>query len=443
MVGERFTLSDPADLVAYAYDATHYTHAPDVILLPADTAQVTRILAIANRERIPVVPRGSGTSLSGGTTPLHGGIVLHLARLNRVIAIDPVGLTATAEPGVILADFQRQVELLGLFYPPDPSSLGVATLGGTVAHGSGGPRGVKYGTTKDYVIGLEAVLADGRVLHTGAGDDLDLTHLLVTSEGTLAVITKITVRLLPLPEAKQTALAIFDSLESAAETVAAIIAAKIVPTTLELMDNYTIRKVEGFRPVGLPVDAEGVLLLEVDGYPAEVARQVEEVAAIAARNGAREVKVARTGQENEQLWAGRRAAYAALAMARPTAIVEDATVPRHRIPEIVRTIKELAVKYALEVTVLAHAGDGNTHPIILCDWRDKNEMERARRFADELFRVALAMGGTLSGEHGIGIVKREYMEWQHGPAGIAAMRKVKQVFDPNNILNPGKVLPQC
>lgn len=443
MVGERNALLDPADLAAYAYDATHYTCVPDIVLLPADTTEVSAILSIANRELIPVVARGSGTSLCGGATPLHGGIVLHLARLDRVLAIDPVEFTATVEPGVILADFQRQVERLGLFYPPDPSSLSVATLGGTVAQGSGGPRGVKYGTTKDYVIGLEAVLADGRVLCTSADDGYDLTHLLVTSEGTLAVITKITVRLLPLPEAKQTALAVFDSFETAAEAVAALIAARIVPTTLELMDNFTIRKVEGFRPVGLPVDAEGMLLMEVDGYPAEVAQQVEEVAAIAARSGAREVKVARSREENDTLWAGRRAAYAALAMARPTAVVEDATVPRNRIPDVVRKLKGLATKYRLEVTVLAHAGDGNTHPIILCDWRDNEEMERVHRFADELFRATVAMGGTLSGEHGIGIVKNRFMEWQHGPAGIAAMRLVKQVFDPNNILNPGKVLPPC
>jgi glycolate oxidase len=446
IVGVAHALTDPVELACYAYDSTHYTNHPEVVLLPVTTAQVAAILELANRERIPVVARGAGTSLSGGTTPIQGGIVINMARFNRILEIDAENLTATVEPGAITADLYRAVEKVGLFYPPDPSSQTVSTIGGNVGECAGGPRGVKYGNTKDYVVGLEVVLADGRVLQTGGKArkqprGYNLTTLFVGSEGTLGVITKITVRLLPLPEAKQTASAVFDSFDAAAEAVSAIIAAKIIPTTLELLDNFTLRKVQDFKPLGLPLDAEGILLIEVDGYPAEVAQQIEVVAAIAQRCGAREVKIARTRAENDEIWAARRSAYAALAIARPTAIVEDATVPRDRIPAIMRTMHDLARKHNVEVTVVAHAGDGNTHPVVLCDWRNKEEMARADSFADDLFRAAVEMGGTLSGEHGIGLVKKRFMELQHGPEGVAAMRLLKSILDPNGILNPGKVLP--
>lgn len=446
VVGEDHALTEEVDLACYAYDSTHYTHHPDLVLMPGGTAEVSAILRIANRERIPVVPRGSGTSLSGGTTPIHGGIVLHMVRMNRILRVDAPNRLAEVEPGVITVDFQRRVEQLGLFYPPDPSSLSVSTLGGNVGESAGGPRGVKYGSTKDYVLGLEVVLADGQVLHTGGkaaknSSGYNLTSLFVGSEGTLGVITRILLKLLTLPEAKQTASAVFDSLDSAADAVAAIIAARIVPTTLELIDNFTVRRIQSFKPAGLPVDAEGILLMEVDGFRDEVAHQVEVVADIARRCGALEVKVARTREENDQLWAARRSAYAALAVARPTAIVEDATVPRNRIPAMVRATQELARKYRLEVTVLAHAGDGNMHPVVLCDWRDREEMERVDRFSDELFHAAIEMGGTLSGEHGIGLAKSKFMRWQHGGGGIETMRRIKRVFDPNTILNPGKMLP--
>ena len=416
VVGERAAWTDPADLALYAYDATHYTRTPGIVLAPANTAEVAAILAIASRERVAVVARGAGTSLSGSATPAEGGIVISTARLNRLLEIDVPGKTATVEPGVVTADFMRAVENQGLFYPPDPSSQSVSTMGGNVAQGAGGPRGAKYGTTKDYVVGLEAVLADGTVMRCQAGDEYDLTHLLVGSEGTLALITKITVRLLPLPEAKQTALAVFDSFDAAAEAVAAIIAAKIIPTTLELMDNFVVRKVQGYRPVGLPEDAEGVLLMEVDGFADEVAEQVELIAEIAQRCGAREVKVATSREENDELWAARRAAYAALARSRPTAIAEDATVPRSQIPAIARVIKQLAQKYRLDVPVLAHAGDGNTHPIVLCDWRDREEMARVEQFAGELFQ---GHGGN--GRHALR--RARYRPGQAGLLRVAARRR--------------------
>jgi len=439
-------LVDPVEIACYAYDATHFTHHPDIVLFPASAAEVSAIMKVANRERIPVVPRGAGTSITGGAVPVAGGIVLCSNRLNRILEIDTENLTAVVEPGVVLGQFQATVENMGLFYPPDPASLSVSTLGGNVAENAGGPRGVKYGSTKDYVLGLEVVLADGTVLHTGSrtmktASGYDLTHLFVGSEGTLGFVTKITVRLLPLPEARQTTLAIFDRLEDAAATVSAIIAAKVLPTTLELMDDIVIDRLEAYKRAGLPRDATAVLLIEVDGSERGVARQLELVAEIARRGGAREVKVARTAAEADALWVSRRGAFAAMARSRPTIMVEDATVGRDHIPEMVATIKRLSHEYDVQVGILAHAGDGNMHPLIMTDLRDAAEMQRVERFTTELFKAALAMGGTLSGEHGIGNLKKQYMSWQHGALGVEMMRQLKAAFDPNGILNPGKVLP--
>lgn len=447
IVGAANTREGSVEAALYAYDATHYTHHPDLVLYPANVGEVSAILKVANRERIPVVPRGAGTSITGGSVPVRGGIVLCTGRLNRIVEIDTENLTATVEPGVVLAEFQRTVERLGLFYPPDPASLAVSTLGGNVGENAGGPRGVKYGSTKDYVLGLEVVMADGTVMRVGAktvksSSGYDLTHLMVGSEGTLGVITQITVRLLPLPEAKRTVMAIFNSVDDAARTVSATIAAKVVPTTLELMDDVVIDRVEAYRPCGLPRDAAAVLLIEVDGSERGVDRQVDLVAEVARRGGAREVRVAGNAAEADALWAARRGAFAAMARSRPTIIVEDATVPRDRIPETVARIKELSRTHNLQVGILAHAGDGNMHPLIMTDLRDRGEMARVEQFIEDLFQTTIALGGTLSGEHGIGRLKKRYLRWQHGDVGVEMMRRLKQAFDPNNILNPGKLLPE-
>ncbi len=446
LVGPEHVLTLPEDLACHAYDATHYTRHPDAVLLPASAEEVAAILRLANRERLPVVPRGAGTSISGGAVPIHGGLVVCTTRLNRILEIDTANLTARVEPGVVLGEFQTTVENLGLFYPPDPASLSVSTLGGNVGENAGGPRGVKYGSTRDYVLGLEVVLADGTVLEVGAktmknSSGYDLTHLFVGSEGTLGFVTKITVRLLPLPEAKQTVMAIFDRVEDAAATVSATIAAKVVPTTLELMDDVVIDRVETYKPAGLPRDAAAVLLAEVDGSERGVARQADLVASVARRGGAREVRIARTPAENALLWSARRGAFAAMARSRPTIIVEDATVPRDRLPQMVAKVKELASKHDVRVGILAHAGDGNTHPLIMADLRDREEMARVDRFVEEMFVAALAIGGVLSGEHGIGNLKKRYMAWQHGALGVEMMRRLKTAFDPNGIMNPGKLLP--
>ncbi|MBI2303853.1 MAG: FAD-binding protein [Chloroflexi bacterium] len=448
VVGKDGLLTAAEDLLCYSYDATPVRHLPEAVVLPRSAAEVASVLSIANDALTPVVPRGSGTNLSGGSVPVAGGIVLATSRMNRILEIDADNLTATAQPGVILAQFHQAVEERGLFYPPDPASLKVATLGGTVAQGAGGPRGLKYGTTKDYVIALEVALAEGSLIRTGAKtvknvSGYDLTHLLVGSQGTLGVITEITVRLLPLPQAKKTCLAIFDTIDAAAQAVASIIGRRIIPTTLELIDDVTMQCIEGYQKTGLPQDAEAVLLMEVDGSPQDVPRQFEEMVAAARDCGAREVRVAASEEEREALWTARRAAFAAVSRARPSIVIEDATVPRPALPQMVRAIKEAAQRYNLLVGLMAHAGDGNTHPQIMCDASDKEEMARVERFTEEIFRMALSLGGTLTGEHGIGLLKSRFLPWQFGEEGVAVMRRIKKALDPQGILNPGKMFPNA
>ncbi|MCL5265921.1 MAG: FAD-binding protein [Chloroflexi bacterium] len=446
IVGREHVLTSPEELVCYSYDSTPVVSTPDAVVVPGSTQEISEIMRLANRERVPVVPRGSGTDLSGGTVPLRKGIVLSTARLNKILEIDEQNLTATLQPAVITGQLQAAVERLGLFYPPDPSSLGVSTIGGNVAEGAGGARCLKYGTTKDYVLGLEVVLASGDLIRTGGKtvknvSGYNLTQLFVGSEGTLGVVTEVTVRLIPLPEAKQTLLAVFGDLDDAARTVSAIIAAKIVPTTLELIDGTSIKKIEAYRSLGYPLDAEAVLLIEVDGSEVEVQRQTGRVEDIVRANGARELRVARNGDEADHLWLGRRVSFAALARSKPTAVTEDVTVPRAKVPALVRRLKELARKYDLDVAIMGHAGDGNMHPLVMTDFRDKDEMARMNKFFDETFRITLELGGTLTGEHGIGLLKAPYMKMQFGKEGVEAMRAIKLALDPNNILNPGKIIP--
>ncbi|MBI2909926.1 MAG: FAD-binding protein [Chloroflexi bacterium] len=442
--GNVFTL--PEDLVCYSYDATPTPHSPDAVALPDSAQRISAILKLANEKKIPVVPRGAGTNLSGGTIPIQGGIVLPLTRMNRILELDEDNLTATVQPGLVLADFQREVEGRGLFYPPDPGSLNVATMGGTVSEDAGGPRGAKYGTTKDYVKGLQVVLPTGEIIRTGGKtiknvSGYDLTHLLVGAEGTLGVITEITVRLLPLPEAKLTCLAIFNTIDEAAEAVSAIVRNRIVPASLELMDDVTISYVEAYKPVGLPRDAGACLLIDVDGSAVDVPILLEKVSALCRQQGAREVRVAKTKEESDALWAARRIRFAALARARPTIITEDATVPRPLLPKAIRAFKEAAREYNVQVGFVAHAGDGNIHPGIMCDARDAEEMGRVQLFIQKVFKTALELKGTLSGEHGIGLLKSSFLPWQHGDEAVEAMRRIKRALDPNDILNPGKIFP--
>ncbi|MDR3589210.1 MAG: FAD-linked oxidase C-terminal domain-containing protein [Negativicutes bacterium] len=444
ILGRENVFTTKEDLICYSYDSTPYDHLPDCVIAPVKTEEIAAVMKLANEYKFPVVPRGGGTNLSGGSIPLEGGVVIALHRMNKILEIDADNLTATVETGVITAALHQAVEKQGLFYPPDPQSMYMSTLGGNVAENAGGPRGVKYGVTKDYILGLEFVTPTGEVVRVGGKtiknvSGYDLIRLFAGSEGTLGVITEITVKLLPLPEAKRTLLAMFDSLDAAAQTVSDIIKQRIIPTTLELMDQETMQLIEAFKPSGLPLDAAGALIIEVDGSSAEVDRQIVKVADTCKACGAREVRVAANEAEATQLWTGRRSAFGALSRSCKAVLAEDATVPRSKVPEMVKRIKEIAAKYNLSMPTLGHTGDGNMHPQILIQKQDEEEMKRVDAAVDEIFQAALALGGTLSGEHGIGISKQKYMDWQFSKAGLDMMRAIKKAVDPGNILNPGKI----
>lgn len=445
VVGADYLMDSPAELLAYSYDATPlYQAMPDAVVQPANTEQVAAVLRICSRHGIPIVPRGSGSNLSAGTVPVQGGLVLNLTRMNRIIEIDPENLTATVEPGVITKQLHSAVEALGLFYPPDPSSMVISTLGGNISECSGGLRGLKYGTTRDYVLGLEVVLPSGEVLCTGGKNSkdvagYDLTRLIVGSEGTLGIVTRATLKLIPLPEARRTAMALFTSLEAAARAVSRIIAARIIPATLEFMDQATIRVVEEYARAGLPTDMAAVLLMEQDGPEAVCERDIARMAAICREEGAVQVQVAQAPEEGQKLLAARRSALSALARRRPTTILEDATVPRSQLARMVEIIQEIARKYAVEICTFGHAGDGNLHPTCMTDERDREEIHRVEEAFAEIFAAAVALGGTITGEHGVGLAKAPYLEWKVGAAGIEVMKGIKAAFDPQGLLNPGKL----
>ncbi len=446
IVGKEHVLTDKEDLICYSYDSTFNSCLPGVVVIPGTTEEVSRIMSLASKAAVPVIPRGGGTNICGASVPARGGIVVAMHRFNRIIEIDTANLCAVVEPGVITAEFQRRVEELGLFFPPDPQALNMSTLGGNVATNAGGPRGFKYGVTRDYVLGLKMVLPDGRVLKVGGKTvknvtGYDLTKLLTGSEGTLGIFTEIIFRLIPLPEAKRTLMAIFDDILDAARAVSATIAARIIPTTLEYMDREAMRLIEASRPCGLPVNSAAAILVEVDGSESDVPVQIKKVEEVCRKEGAREIRVAASEEEANQIWTARRAAFSSMARSAPTLIVEDVTVPRSMLPDMVKKIAEITGKYRIKVAILGHTGDGNMHPIILTDERDKNEMQRVKQAIDEMFRAALEMGGTLSGEHGIGLDKVKYMEWELGATGVDIMRRMKRALDPGGIMNPGKVLP--
>lgn len=449
IVGEANVMTSPEDLYCYSYDATPgHAHMPEAVVVPATTAEVAEILKLANANKIPVFTRGSGTNLSAGTVPTKGGIVLLMTRFNKIIEVDLENLVATAEPGVIVSDLNKEVAQHGLIYPPDPGTVNTATLGGTVSENAGGLRGLKYGVSKHYVMGLEVVLANGEVINTGGKNvkdvsGYDLTKLVTGSEGTLGVITKVLVKLVPAPEAKKAMMAIFKEIDDAGKAVSGIIAAKIIPATLEIMDNATIRTVEDYAKVGLPLDAEAVLLIEVDGIPEVVEKEAAKVMEVLNSNNAFEVKIAKDDAERDKLWAARRAALPALAKLRPTTYVEDATVPRNKVPAFLKAVKDIAVRNNVQIGTFGHAGDGNMHPTIVCDIRDAEEMKRVFVAMDEMFKTAIQLGGTLSGEHGIGLGKLPWMEQQHGSAAMEAMKSIKRALDPNLILNPGKLVGEC
>jgi len=433
------------DLAAYAYDGTPALLAtPAAVVLVADTAQVSGVLRYASDRRIPVVARGSGTGLSGGSVPVDGCIVLCLTKMNRILEVDTANLTLLAEAGAITADVARAASDAGLFYPPDPGSIKISTIGGNVAENSGGLRGLKYGVTGNYVMGLEVVLPDGEVIWTGNKCVKDvagyaLRDLFIGSEGTLGLITKVLLKLIPPPAARRTMLAVYDDMENAARTVSAIIKAKIIPCTLEFLDRVTINCVEDYAAIGLPREAEALLLMETDGHPAAVAEEAAAMADMARRNGAKDVKVAATEDEAAALAAARRTAFSALARVGPTTILEDATVPRDRLAEMVRCIQATARRHRLKIGTFGHMGDGNLHPTFLTNEKNAEEMQRVEEAMKEIFACAVELGGTITGEHGVGLAKKAFLPGAVSELNVGVMRRMKAAFDPHGILNPGKV----
>ncbi|OLN22226.1 glycolate oxidase subunit GlcD [Domibacillus antri] len=445
IVGAENVDVSPAGRLVYSYDATpNFQSMPDAVIAPRNTKEVSQIVNVCREEKIPIVPRGSGTNLAAGTVPSEGGIVLLFKHMNQILEIDEENLTVTVQPGVVTLNMINAVEKRGLFYPPDPSSMKISTIGGNINENSGGLRGLKYGVTRDYVMALEAVLPNGDIIRTGGklAKDVagyDLTRLLTGSEGTLAVITEATLKLIPMPETKQTMLALYQSMDAAAKSVSEIIAAKIIPATLEFLDRPTLKAVEDFAKIGLPTDVEAVLLIEQDGPAEIVARDMQKIADICTREQAVSVQIAATEAEALALTSARRAALSALARLKPTTILEDATVPRSEIANMVKAINEIAAKHNVTIATFGHAGDGNLHPTCPTDARDHDEMERVEAAFADIFAKAIELGGTITGEHGVGMMKAPYLEWKMGPEGIAIMKAIKQSFDPDNIMNPGKI----
>ncbi len=447
IAGSANILTEYEDRYCYAYDATaigEELYLPDVVILPENKYQISEILKIANENSIPIITRGAGTNLVGGCVPLKGGIILHTSKMNKIINIDKNNLQCTAEPGVIVEKLQQEAEKQGLFYPPDPASLKVSTVGGSIAQSSGGPRGFKYGTTKDYVLALEAVLADGTIIKTGGKTiknvtGYNLNQLITGSEGTLAIITEATLRLIPDPEERQVLLACFDSIDQAVKAVTGIISAKITPSTLDIMDKNTMQTIEKFHKTGLPTDMDAVLVLEVDGFKESVGVQAEQVAGICREFGAENIRTSRNRQEADEIWFARRSAFGAVARLSPNVLTEDAVVPRNKIPDMVRNIRRIADKYNLTVCIMGHIGDGNIHPNFSLDLRNKDEAKRFEKAVEELFDAALSLGGTLSGEHGIGFSKSAFMHKALDKKNLELMKSIKNVFDPKGILNPDKV----
>jgi glycolate oxidase len=445
ILGQKAVLTAREDLNAYSYDGTTtWAHMPDVVVLPKTTEQVSKILKLANDNKVPVTPRGAGTNVSGGSIPIKGGIVLCTTRMNKILDINKTNLTATVEPGVVLQDFNMALAKQALFYPPDPQSFLGCTIGGTIAENAGGPYCVKYGVTKQYVLGLEVVLANGYVMKLGGvtvknRTGYELMMLFTGSEGTLGVITRITLRLMPLPPANKTMMAIFDDMAAGGQAVSNIMASGVVPAKIEFVDNFVIRRIEEMTPMGLPVEAKALLLIQADGSPAAVEAESKQIVDILKKSGAKEIKVAKNANEAARYWKMRSAGFAAVFSAAHTVLAEDVAVPRDKLAAFIRKLEEISKKSGFFISYLGHAGDGNLHPSIFTDIRNKKEFDKAQKTMGEIFEAALSLGGVLSGEHGIGLEKQRFLKKAMDPIALNLMIKIKGILDPNHILNPGKI----
>jgi len=444
IVGEENFTDSLIDLIAYSKDASEFKQRPDAAVWPLNRDQVSAILKLANKEEFPVIARGAGTSLAGLAVPQKGGLILDLARMDQIIAINIEDRLAIVQPGVVYDDLARALAPHGFFFPPDPASGAVCTLGGNVATNAGGIKGAKYGTTKDYVLGLEVVLADGQVLHTGSKcmksvSGFDLTRLFVGSEGTLGVITEITLKINPKPPLTQTAMATFDILEDAGNAVSEIMYSGILPSALEVVNQQTLMAINQNTDLNLP-EVEALLVAEVDGYTREETEfQLAKIVDIFQKNKASTVKKAESQEEAEALWSARKSAYGVMARINYNLFVEDLSVPMSKMADILRVISDIAEKYDLKIPTVGHVGDGNLHPVISFDGTNPEEVKRVEEATEELFEKVIKLGGTLTGEHGIGLAKAPLMPLEHGDVSMDVMRSLKRLFDPNNILNPGKM----
>jgi glycolate oxidase len=445
VLGPQNVLTAKEDLIPYSFDGTAaLKQMPGCVVFATNTDQISAVLKLATASKTPVVTRGSGTGLSGGSLPISDCIVLCLVKMDRILELDRSNLTLLAEAGVTTQKIFEAANNAGLFYPPDPGSMKISTIGGNVAENSGGLRGLKYGVTRNYVMGLEVALPDGELLWTGNKCVKDVAgysikDLFIGSEGTLGVITKVLLKLIPKPAARKTMIATFAQMDQAAQAVSDIIAARIIPCTLEFLDRMTIQCVEDFTKIGLPLDCEALLLIETDGHPAAVEDEVLKMEAIVRQAGAREIRVAKNDEEAIQLATARRSAFSALARVAPTTILEDVTVPRSELANMVRFVEQVATKFQLRVGTFGHMGDGNLHPTFLTDERNQDEMRRVEEAFKEIFAEAIRLGGTITGEHGIGVAKKSFLPQFAGNASMRVMRELKRAFDPENILNPGKI----
>ena len=444
IVGEKNVVTDKVGLLTYGYDGTLLSGEALGVVSPHTTEEVVEIVKLMNEHNIKLVPRGAGTNESGGTIPSQDSVVISFSKMTKIHEIDTENFVAIVEPGVINFDLQVELEKKKFYFPPDPSSYKASTIGGNVGECSGGPKCFKYGVTRDYIVGLEVVLPNGKVIQTGGRNfqsepGYDLTRIIVGAEGTLGLVTKVFVRIIPIPRAKKTMLAIYDKVEDASRTVADIVAAGIIPTTLELMDNLLINTTEDFTHAGLPRDAGAVLNIEVDGYPEDMDGQVQTIEGI-ARKIAKEFRIAQSAIEVDQVWTSRRSAFGSVARVRPSYGVNDITVPRSNFPKAIEGVLKVAKDFNVTIGVVGHAGDGNLHPLILFDQRNKEEVETVHAAEQALCMMALSLDGTISGEHGIGLVKKKYLDSEFKPEAMNAFRKIKRSFDPDNRFNPGKVI---
>ena len=444
-VGKEDSFTEKEEMAAYAYDATSlWVHEPDVVLFPRTTEQISEILKLANEYKVPVTPRGGGTNVSGGSVPIRGGVVLCTSRMNKILEISKENMIAIVEPGVVLMNLNMALAKEGLMFPPDPQSFVGATMGGIVAENSGGPAGLKYGVTKHYVLGLEWVLPDGDVIDIGATTTknrtgYDLPQLFTGSEGTLGVMTKAIFKLIPKPPAARTMVGVFDDVAEAGSIVFKILQEGIVPGKIELIDNWVINRIEEMMSLGLPTDAGAMLLFELDGAKEAVDREVDRVSEICTENGASKVMIAETPEEAMKYWNARKAGFAAVFGKSNTTLAEDVTVPRDKIPELIRKCTELQKETGIEIVIIGHAGDGNLHPSILTDEEDEEHFALAQKTMHAIFDYALELGGVVSGEHGIGLEKRQFMTKAVSPRVLQIMKDIKKLLDPNDIMNPGKI----